>query len=70
MIRHWWVHSDYNIDDENWFVEVKLATRNMWEIDNHKVIEVVEWEPIRMEIIKLECEIARLTNLLISKDAP
>ena len=64
-MRRWWIHSrGYDIDPGDWFVEVLIAGRNMWEKDNPKVVEVVEYEPMRMEIIKLECEIARLHDFI------
>lgn len=51
--------------DQEWFIHGLFAMKNMWERDNPKVIHVVEYEPMRMEVIKLECEIARLNHLLM-----
>ena len=68
--REWWIWSEYDIDQDDFFIHGLFAKRNMWERDNPKVVHVVEYEPMRMEVIKLECEIARLTHLLIKYADP
>lgn len=64
--RQWWIHGSkfQNLETEDWFVPVHISNRDMWEKDTNTV-RVIEYEPIRMEMIKLECEIARLNNLLM-----